>query len=143
MIDNILAAVAGSFLVLARFRFFWDPAAPAGFRWFPSVRFLSLKRKMEHCGWRIGSEFWAWYVATVEVLGGALFALDIARPIVGPLIFALLLGATKCTAKSKVMEQHPVDCLDVACAYMWRVEGLYILLVGLVVWEDWKWLLIA
>lgn len=114
----------GVFFILARFRFFYDPSRDDC--WLNSARCDSLTRKMQHCGLQAWPRFWAWVAAMVEVAAG--FAVVIGLLTI-PAAFGLLVTlifATKCTAKDKVMEQHPVDKLDCVACYLWRVEGLYI-----------------
>lgn len=133
---NVLAATVGAFFVLARFRFFYDPSKPKGTRWLNADRNASLTAKMAHCGLTRGPKFWAWVTSCVEVFGGLALITGVGRWVAAPAILFLLIIATKCTAKAKVCEQHPVDCVDVVCAYLWRVEGLYILMTALVVWYE-------
>lgn len=134
---EILACTVGGFFILARFRWFYDPSKSRGARWLNAERRDSLRRKMEFCGYQYLSGPIAAAVAAVEVLGGAAMMVPATRPYAAPAILALLLGATFCTAGIKVREQNPVDRLDMVAAYLWRVEGLYILMTALVVWADW------
>lgn len=134
----LLRLVLGGFYVLARFRFFWDPSRS------PSIcnpqRHESLIRKMQHCGWCSMPYFWACFVAGAEVLGGAALVLGFLTV---PAAIGLLLVttvATYCTARDKVMEQHPVDLVDCVSCYLWRVEGLYIALaLGIILLGPGKW----
>ncbi len=138
---DFLALLVGLFFVLARFRFFWDPSKCPGDRLFNKARYDSLHTKIASCGWRKHTTFWTWYTAVVEVLAGFGLMLNVGRPLAGALMMGVLLVATTCTCKSKVCEQKPVDKADVVCAYLWRVEGLYIAMLAVVLWEDWKWVL--
>jgi uncharacterized membrane protein YphA (DoxX/SURF4 family) len=81
---------------------------------------------MVHCGLTKWPYVCACFVAVVEVLAGlgVLFGLLTMLSAFGLLIITLV--GTRCTAASKIHEQHPVDKVDVCSAYLWRVEGLYI-----------------
>lgn len=43
-------------------------------------------------------------------------------------LLAILICATLCTAVQKVQEQKPVDDIDCVSCYLWRVEGVYIVI---------------
>ena len=130
----------GAFFVLARFRFFYDPSKTKGFwtadhftlkwvpnqRWLNKDRFASLEHKMQYCGLKKYSAFWAWAVAVIEVGGGLLLILGYLTAFAGFGLLVLTVRATMCTAKMKVFEQNPVDKIDICACYLWRVEGLYI-----------------
>lgn len=133
---DFLAFIVGLFFVLARFRFFFDPSKPAGARFFNKQRYDSLHSKIASCGWTKGTTFWTWYTAIVEVGAGLGLMFNIARPLSGLLMMGILLVATCCTCRTKVCEQKPVDKADVICAYLWRVEGLYIAMLAVVLWND-------
>lgn len=115
----------GTFFILARFRFFYDPSKPDNC-WLHPDRCDSLTRKIAYCGMTTWSKGWAWVAATVEVAAGFAVLLGLLTlPAAFGLLVTLLI-ATRCTAYEKVMEQHPVDKLDCVACYLWRVEGLYI-----------------
>ena len=142
----IIRSTLGLFYVLARFRFFYDPAGggslpaeplPMGFtgtsayndrKWLNPRRFASLRRKMQHCGINYLPGAWAWFAAIVEVFGGLLLILGVWSRIMAVLLLGVSLAATRCTWRQKVFEQNPVDCIDVCACYLWRVEGLYIIM---------------
>lgn len=126
VVQLIVRILLGVFFVLARFRFFYDPSKPVGERWGNRQRHESLTNKMVHCGLRNKPFAWACFVAIVEVLAGlgVLFGLLTWISALGLLIITLV--GTRCTARQKVFEQNPVDCVDICSAYLWRVEGLYI-----------------
>lgn len=139
MISNILTSfghsdfvlftnrlLLGAFFVLARFRFFYDPSKDTGTRWFNVARRCSLTHKMAYCGLKNRPAMWAWVAAFVEVLAGTGVILGLLTIPSALGLLVLLLVATRCTAKTKVMEQNPVDKLDCVACYLWRVEGLYI-----------------
>jgi uncharacterized membrane protein YphA (DoxX/SURF4 family) len=116
----------GSFFVLARFRFFYDPSKPEGARFCNVERHESLKHKMAYCGLKNKPALWSWVAAIVEVFAGlgVVFGLLTGLSAFGLLV--LLIIATRCTAGMKVREQNPVDKVDCVSCYLWRVEGLYI-----------------
>jgi uncharacterized membrane protein YphA (DoxX/SURF4 family) len=116
----------GFFFLLARFRFFFDPAAAPGDRWFCAWRHESLIHKMAYCGLKKKPVIWAWITALVEVLAGMALIVGLLTPLAALGLLVLLLVATRCTARQKVMEQKPVDKVDCVACYLWRVEGLYI-----------------
>lgn len=125
----------GLFYFLARFRFFYDPSKPAiAFpgkgRWFNAERLASLTRKMQHCGY---ARWWAWPVALIEVVGGLMLIAGIFSAFAALGLLVLTLFATRCTWRSKVYEQNPVDCLDICSCYLWRVEGLYVVMASVVI----------
>lgn len=116
----------GLFFVLARFRFLYDPSKAKGDRFCCPARHQSLTNKMCHCGWRNGAYVWAWFAALVEIFAGLAVIVGLLTVPAALGLLAVTLCATVCTAKSKVMEQHPVDAIDYVSCYLWRVEGLYI-----------------
>jgi uncharacterized membrane protein YphA (DoxX/SURF4 family) len=120
----LLRAVLGTFYVLARFRFFYDPARSP--RFCNPERHQSLTNKVKHCGWYSMPYFWAWFVAAAEVLGGLALIVGLLTVPAAAGLLIVTLFATYCTARDKVMEQHPVDALDCVGCYLWRVEGIYI-----------------
>lgn len=121
----IARLLLGVFFVLARFRFFWDPSRPI-MPWLNIVRQESFINKLAYCGCKKRAKQWAWCAAAIEVAAGfgLIFGLLTWLSALGLLV--VLLVATRCTWRQKVYEQHPVDKADVVCAYLWRVEGLYI-----------------
>lgn len=116
--------VLGLFFVLARFRFFYDPSREEC--WFNTQRCDSLTRKLAYCGIHACGKQWAWAVAAAEVLAGAALIVGLLTVPAALGLLIVLIFATICTARDKVMEQHPVDKVDVVSCYLWRVEGLYI-----------------
>lgn len=129
----------GLFYVLARFRFFYDPSQrDLGFsdrrgRWFNMLRHDSLSRKMTHCEFKRYPRAWAWAAALIEVGGGLMLIAGLFAPFAAFGLFILTLFATRCTWRQKVYEQNPVDCIDVCSCYLWRVEGLYIIMALIVI----------
>lgn len=116
----------GGFFVLARFRFFYDPSKTQGLRFLNPERFASLTHKMCYCGLKQKPGAWAWVTALVEVSAGAALIVGLLTHLAAFGLLVLLLVATRCTWRSKVYEQNPVDRLDCVSCYLWRVEGLYI-----------------
>jgi uncharacterized membrane protein YphA (DoxX/SURF4 family) len=121
----IARLLLGVFFVLARFRFFWDPSRPI-MPWLNIVRQESFINKLSFCGCKRRAKFWAWVAAAVEVLAGIGLIIGLLAWLSALGLLVVLLVATRCTWRQKVYEQHPVDKADVVCAYLWRVEGLYI-----------------
>lgn len=151
----LVARIAlGLFFVLARFRFFYDPAGGARLpwitanklpgltqdqqiaynwrKWFNPRRAHSLTTKLMYCGCTIKPSLQAWIAAAVEVLAGIGLIVGLLTVPSALALLVVLLVATRCTAKEKVCEQNPCDKLDVVCAYLWRVEGLYIALAVII-----------
>jgi uncharacterized membrane protein YphA (DoxX/SURF4 family) len=122
----LLRLVLGSFFVLARFRFFYDPSKPYGAQWLNRERVSHLSAKLRSCGYC--NSCLACFVACVEVGGGfaLIFGLLTMLATIGLLVVLIL--ATLCTAQTKVGEQCPVDGLDCCSCYLWRVEGVYIVI---------------
>lgn len=127
----LIRLTLGGFFVLARFRYFFDPSKNNGI-WLNVDRHTSLRNKMCHCGLNQHPGAAAWFAALVEVFAGlgVVFGLLTTLSAVG--LLAITLVGTVCTAKAKVLEQHPVDKLDCVSCYLWRVEGLYIVFAVLI-----------
>lgn len=132
----------GAFFILARFRFFYDPSKPTwsgtntrlgNQRWFNRERHTSLVNKMKHCGFCRAPVVWAWAAALIEVGGGLMLVLGILPVFAALGLLVLTLFATRCTWRTKVFEQNPVDTIDCAACYLWRVEGLYIMMALVVI----------
>lgn len=140
----LLARVTlGLFYVLARFRFFYDPSKPlyavvgrdafgafeyGNTRWLNKERQDSLIRKMSLCGLTWRPRLWAWIAAVVEVGAGLLLIVGLYAPLMALALLVVTALATRCTWRQKVYEQNPCDALDVCACYLWRVEGLYLIL---------------
>jgi len=122
----------GYFFVLARFRSFYDPSQQHGCRAFNGERFASLRRKLCACGFRNHLTLWTWVTALVEVGGGIALILGAGTAVAALALLMLTLRATMCTAWAKVAEQNPVDRIDCVACYLWRVEGIYIVLAVLI-----------
>lgn len=128
----VIRLTLGLFFVLARFRFFFDPSRAD--HWLNTARYEHLKGKCIECGLRPAhAGFWAYFTATVEVCAGLglIFGLLTYASALG--LIAITIRGTICTARAKVLAQEPVDKLDCVSCYLWRVEGIYIIL-GLLVW---------
>lgn len=128
----LLRLVLGVFFVLARFRWFYDPSnATAAKRmtgrahWFPTWRHRHLEWKLCSCGYSRHPVL-SGAVACVEVSAGCALVLGLLTQPAAFGLLVILLFATWCTARAKVMEQEPVDRIDVVSCYLWRVEGVYI-----------------
>jgi uncharacterized membrane protein YphA (DoxX/SURF4 family) len=136
--------VLGTFYVLARFRFFYDPSKPEVTitsslaydrwnRWFNKDRQDSLVRKMGLCGLSWKPRLWAWTDAVVEVGAGLLLIIGLYAPLMAFALFVVTALATRCTWRQKVYEQNPCDALDVCACYLWRVEGLYLIIAACII----------
>lgn len=140
----IARLLLGVFFVLARFRFFYDPAGGANLprlampnhienrKLLNPRRARSLTTKLVYCGCTAYPSLQAWIAAAVEVLAGIGLIVGLLAVPSALALLIVLLVATRCTAKDKVCEQNPCDKLDVVCAYLWRVEGLYIGLAAII-----------
>ncbi len=119
----ILRQVLGWFFVLARFRWFYDPER------YPRV--LNADRH-KHLAWKLCDCGYGYHpalsciVACVEVSAGVALIVGLLMNLAVLGLLGVLLFATWCTAKQKVLEQKPVDCIDCVSCYLWRVEGVYI-----------------
>lgn len=120
----ILRLVLGSFFLLARFRWFYDPSRPDN-PWFNCLRRQHLEWKLCSCGYS-SNPLLAGSVACVEVFGSLALIAGALTTITTVGLLVVLLFATYCTAKGKVCEQKPVDGVDCVSCYLWRVEGVYI-----------------
>lgn len=121
----ILRLILGVFFVLARFRWFYDPSQPVGARFLNIARHKHLAWKLCTCGYGLHPVL-AGFVASVEVLAGLGVTMGLLTPLSTLGLMSVLTFATLCTAKTKVMEQHPVDDIDCVSCYLWRVEGVYL-----------------
>lgn len=126
-----LRAALGGFYVLARFRYFYDPSRPAD----PVLnkqRRESMARKMGYChypAWLAPIVAGSEVLAGLGVISGVLFTLSCAG------LLLITIFATRCTWREKILEQSPCDCIDWLACYLWRVEGLYILLAAVLLVE--------
>lgn len=120
----LLRVILGSFFVLARFRWLYDPSRPEQ-PWLNHARHKHLQEKLYTCGYG-WHPLLTGFVACVEIFGGlALIVGVVTEPAVLGLL-GVLIFATWCTARQKVLEQNPVDPIDCLSCYLWRVEGVYI-----------------
>lgn len=143
----LLRVVLGGFFILARFRWLWDPSAPmvqhngpggtcyiTADRFMPKWRHEHLRERLRTCGYS-DNRFLAGTVAMVE-LAAALGVLLGALTFLAALgLVAVLVFATMCTAKEKVLRQGPVDCIDWVSDYLWLVEPLYLIVAMVLVLE--------
>lgn len=127
----LLRCLLGTFFLLARFRWIWDPSqgasCPVRPQWFPQQRHDSLRNKLQHCGYS-RDPLLAGVVAVVEISAalGVIFGLLTVLSAIG--LLSVLIFATICTAKEKVARQSPIDCIDCVCCYLWLVEPLYLVM---------------
>lgn len=117
--------VLGIFFLLARFRWFWDPTRVPEF--FNPERHKHLANKLCTCGYHWHPKLSA-AVATVEVFAGCALIVGLLTVPAAFGLLVILSFATYCTARAKVMAQSPVDRADCVSCYLWRVEGVYIVL---------------
>jgi uncharacterized membrane protein YphA (DoxX/SURF4 family) len=120
----LLRVLLGTFFILARFRWFYDPSRPDD-PWFNALRHKHLRWKLCSCGY-YDHPLLVGFVACVEVSAGFAVVFGLLTMLATLGLLAVLLFATFCTAKEKVCEQKPVDCIDCVSCYLWRVEGVYI-----------------
>lgn len=114
----------GAFMVLARFRWFYDPSRPEE-PWFNTARRVSLHKTVSACGFTHPAL--AALVALVEVLAGLALIVGLLTV---PAAFGLLVicvVATWCRGAEKVAKQNPVDAIDWYSCYLWTPEPGYIL----------------
>lgn len=120
----ILRLLLGTFFVLARFRWVYDPSRPLD-PWFNTARHKHLVQRLCTCGYS-PNPYLSGFVACVEISAGmAIIVGLLTLPATMGLLSVLLFG-TYCTARVKVCEQLPVDKIDCVSCYLWRVEGVYI-----------------
>ena len=123
----VLRLVLGSFFVLARFRWLYDPSRPDQ-PWFNGARHMHLEKRLCTCGYGLHPVICD-VVAWAEILGGLGVIVGLLTPLALIGLLCVLLFATFCTAKEKVLAQDPVDDIDCVSCYLWRVEGVYIAIV--------------
>jgi uncharacterized membrane protein YphA (DoxX/SURF4 family) len=134
MVEAIVLLLArltlGFFFVGYRFRWLYDPSPNNGVKWCNPYRHDNLKKKLCECGW--GIKGLAELVAIVELLAGLglIFGLLTSLSALGLLV--ILLAATACTAREKVLRQNPVDRLDAVNCYLWTPEPVYMVLAVVV-----------
>lgn len=125
----LLRLVLGVFFVLARFRWVYDPSRPQE-PWLNAARHSHLINRLCTCGYGNHAAMSA-FVATVEISAGlaVIFGLLTELALLG--LLCVLSFGTYCTAYEKVEQQNPVDDVDCVSCYLWRVEGVYII-IGIV-----------
>lgn len=123
----LLRQLVGWFFILARFRWFFDPSRLDD-PFFNSKRHEHLVQKLCTCGYGYHPTLTG-LVACVEVLAGGALVIGLLTNLALVGLLGVLLCATFCTGKTKVLEQGPVDCIDCVSCYLWRVEGVYIAIV--------------
>lgn len=90
-------------------------------------RHSHLKWKVCDCGYG-DYTYLACFLAAVETLGGLGVIAGLLTHLATLGLLVVLLFATYCTAWQKVCEQKPVDMVDCVSCYLWRVEGVYIVI---------------
>lgn len=114
----------GVFFVLARFRWFWDPSRSPSC-WFNPARHQHLAQRLCTCGYGL-HPFLSGLVACIEVSAGFALIFGLLSTLATMGLTGVLLFGTWCTARTKVLEQNPVDPVDCVSCYLWRVEGIYL-----------------
>lgn len=134
----------GTFMVLYRFRWFYDPTQPDP--WFSQFRKEKLEQRL--CSCHYSTHFALCFtVASIEVLGGLALIVGLLAIPAALGILVILLFATYCTAWENTEVQKPVDCVDVVSCYLRTIEPLYITLaLGVVLlgpgrysFDAWVW----
>lgn len=122
----IIRLLLGTFFILARFRWFWDPSRTP-LCWFNPSRREHLTQKLCSCGYGV-HPILAGLVAFIEVSAGLGLVVGLLTRL-SAFGLAVITGfATYCTAREKVLAQNPVDKVDCVSCYLWRVEGPYLAL---------------
>jgi len=127
----IARATLGTFFILARFRWIFDPSRPEDM-WFNKARRDHLIWKLCTCGY-YNHPVLAGFVALVEIFGGLAVLFGLLAPLAAMGLLSVLCFATYCTAREKVTRQSPVDTVDYASCYLWTVEPLYMMLCVVVI----------
>jgi len=121
----VLRLVLGVFFLLARFRWMFDPSRVPHVN--NPARHTHLAQKLCQCGYH-WHPYMSAFVAITEISSGILLILGLLTVPAAFALLVILCFATYCTAYDKVMEQNPVDKIDMVSCYLWRVEGIYIAL---------------
>src|ERR1700692_2305274 len=124
----VLRVMLGVFFVLARFRWLYDPSRPLS-PWLNAGRHEHLRNKLCYCGYGSHPLLVA-FVAVTEISAGCAIIVGLLTELALMGLMSVLLFATWCTAKEKVCAQNPVDKVDYVSCYLWRVEGVYIAICG-------------
>lgn len=122
----LLRLVLGIFFVLARFRWLYDPSRPDQ-PWWNKARHLHMIQRLCTCGYNSHPATCA-FVALVEISAGCALIIGLLTQLALLGLLSVLLFATWCTASEKVKQQKPVDDVDCVSCYLWRVEGVYIVI---------------
>lgn len=133
----VLRLVIGTFFVLARFRWVYDPtesgfvrgaegepqriAYSGGTRWFNGFRRAHLEWKICHCGYGTHPMIAA-AVAMTEIVGGLALIFGCLTSLAALGLLIVTGFATYCTAYDKTAKQKPVDAVDWVSCYLWNPE---------------------
>lgn len=120
----ILRCILGTFFILARFRWVYDPSRPKE-PFLNTARHEHFSNRLCTCGYGSHPALCA-FVAMTEILAGIALCVGLFTELALLGLLSVLLFATYCTAREKVMAQSPVDRADCISCYLWRVEGVYI-----------------
>lgn len=119
--------VLGFFFVSYRFRWVFDPTPQDGVEICSPYRHLSLRKKLEQCGYGMAPTT-AGLVAVSELVAGISLIFGLLSWLSAAVLLIILLAATACTAKEKTLRQNPIDRIDVVNCYLWNPEPIYIVL---------------
>ena len=119
----LIRALLGGFMVLYRFRWFYDPTQTDP--WFSHFRRELLKARLCSCNYP-SSLVMCGTLASVEVLGGIMLIVGFLTIPAAVSLLLILLFATCCTAKENTLVQKPVDTIDTISCYLRTIEPLYI-----------------
>lgn len=119
----LLRLILGTFFVLARFRWVYDPSRTPSLM--NPLRHKHFRERLCTCGYGT-HPLLCGFVASVEIAAGFAVILGLVTMPALCGLLCVLLFATWCTAREKVCAQNPVDQVDCISCYLWRVEGVYI-----------------
>jgi uncharacterized membrane protein YphA (DoxX/SURF4 family) len=120
----VLRIILGTFFILARFRWLYDPSRPQQ-PWLNAGRHEHFIKRLCTCGYG-GHPYLCAFVAMTEILAGGAIIVGLLTELALMGLMSVLLFATWCTAWEKICAQNPVDKVDCISCYLWRVEGVYI-----------------
>lgn len=119
----LMRVLLGGFMVLYRFRFFYDPSQPDP--WFSKYRRDLLGDRLCSCSYPTAYAI-RLAIAGVEVLAGIALIVGLLTVPAAFGLLVILVFATCCTYKENTEVQKPVDCVDWVSCYLRTIEPLYI-----------------
>ena len=117
--------IVGLFFVSYRFRWLWDPTPIDAVQLCSPARHQKLRDKLKECGW---SPRLASLVAIGELAAGLGVMVGFLTPLSAAGLLIILVVANRCTYKSKIEKQNPIDKIDYFNCYLWTPEPLYMVL---------------